>query len=56
MPESIAELDHAHVWHPFTPQLEWCESEPLAIERAEGTDLFDAAGRRYIDGVSSLWD
>ncbi len=29
--------------------------EPLAIERAEGTDLFDADGRRYIDGVSSLW-
>ena len=25
------------------------------IERAEGTDLIDAAGRRYIDGVSSLW-
>ncbi len=55
MAEPIAELDHAHLWHPFTPQLEWCESEPLAIERAEGTDLFDADGRRYIDGVSSLW-
>ena len=25
------------------------------IERAEGTDLIDAEGRRYIDGVSSLW-
>ena len=25
------------------------------IERAEGTDLVDADGRRYIDGVSSLW-
>ena len=25
------------------------------IERAEGTDLIDADGRRYIDGVSSLW-
>ena len=55
MAEPIAELDHAHLWHPFTPQLEWCEAEPLAIERAEGTDLFDADGRRYIDGVSSLW-
>ena len=30
-------------------------AEPLAIERAEGTDLIDADGRRYIDGVSSLW-
>ena len=25
------------------------------IERAEGTDLIDDEGRRYIDGVSSLW-
>ena len=25
------------------------------IERAEGTDLIDSDGRRYIDGVSSLW-
>ena len=25
------------------------------IERAEGTDLIDTDGRRYIDGVSSLW-
>ncbi len=27
----------------------------MAIERAEGTDLIDAQGSRYIDGVSSLW-
>ena len=25
------------------------------IERAEGTDLIDAEGRRYLDGVCSLW-
>ena len=25
------------------------------IERAEGTELVDSEGRRYIDGVSSLW-
>ena len=25
------------------------------IERAEGTDLIDTEGNRYIDGVSSLW-
>ena len=55
MSESIPFLDHAHLWHPFTQQLEWCEERPLVIDRAEGTDLFDDAGRRYIDGVSSLW-
>ena len=25
------------------------------IDRAEGTDLIDSEGRRYLDGVSSLW-
>jgi adenosylmethionine-8-amino-7-oxononanoate aminotransferase len=55
MPERTAELDHRHLWHPFTQQRDWCDEEPPVIERAEGTDLVDAAGRRYIDGVSSLW-
>ena len=51
-----AALDHRHLWHPFTQQRDWrAEAEPLVIERGEGTDLIDADGRRYIDGVSSLW-
>jgi adenosylmethionine---8-amino-7-oxononanoate aminotransferase len=50
-----AQLDQDHLWHPFTQQRGWVEEEPLTIERAEGTDLIDADGRRYIDGVSSLW-
>jgi adenosylmethionine-8-amino-7-oxononanoate aminotransferase len=50
-----AQLDHSHLWHPFTQQRQWCEEEPLMIERAEGTTLVASDGRRYIDGVSSLW-
>jgi adenosylmethionine---8-amino-7-oxononanoate aminotransferase len=52
---TVRDLDHRHLWHPFTQQADWCREEPLVIERAEGTDLIDADGRRYIDGVSSLW-
>jgi adenosylmethionine-8-amino-7-oxononanoate aminotransferase len=55
MSESVAELDQRHLWHPFTQQRDWSEEEPLVIERGEGTDLVDSEGRRYIDGVSSLW-
>jgi adenosylmethionine---8-amino-7-oxononanoate aminotransferase len=51
----LAAADRAHLWHPFTQQRGWAEEEPLIVERAEGTDLIDATGRRYIDGVSSLW-
>jgi adenosylmethionine-8-amino-7-oxononanoate aminotransferase len=50
-----AQLDHDHLWHPFTQQRSWCEEEPLAIERAEGSHLIAGDGRRYLDGVSSLW-
>ncbi|HXR31838.1 MAG TPA: adenosylmethionine--8-amino-7-oxononanoate transaminase [Solirubrobacterales bacterium] len=49
------QLDRDHVWHPFTQQEAWCEEEPLLIERGEGSYLFDDAGNRYLDGVSSLW-
>ena len=55
MPETVVELDRRHLWHPFTQQREWCLEQPLVIERAEGSDLIDSDGRRYIDGVSSLW-
>lgn len=53
--DSLAQLDHAHVWHPFTPMRQWCEKPPLVIERGQGPWLFDTQGRRYLDGVSSLW-
>jgi adenosylmethionine-8-amino-7-oxononanoate aminotransferase len=51
----IVATDRAHLWHPFTQQRGWTQEPPLIVERAEGTDLIDQDGRRYIDGVSSLW-
>ncbi|MFK7789177.1 MAG: adenosylmethionine--8-amino-7-oxononanoate transaminase [Phycisphaeraceae bacterium] len=50
-----AALDHAHIWHPFTPMRQWRETDPMVIDRAEGFDLIDDQGNRYLDGVSSLW-
>jgi adenosylmethionine---8-amino-7-oxononanoate aminotransferase len=50
-----AQLDHDRLWHPFTQQQGWVEEVPLLIERAEGSHVIDGAGRRYIDGTSSLW-
>jgi adenosylmethionine-8-amino-7-oxononanoate aminotransferase len=49
------QLDHDHLWHPFTQQQGWSTEEPLVIERAEGSYVIDRDGRRYIDGTSSLW-
>src|SRR5688500_18079360 len=51
----LRELDKRYVWHPFTPMGVWMESDPLVITDAEGFYLIDSEGRRYLDGVSSLW-
>jgi adenosylmethionine-8-amino-7-oxononanoate aminotransferase len=50
-----AQLDHDHLWHPFTQQQGWSEEEPLLIERGQGSYLYDGDGRAYLDGTSSLW-
>jgi len=52
---SWSERDKAVLWHPFTSMKEWIEETPLVIERAEGNYLIDTEGKRYFDGVSSLW-
>jgi adenosylmethionine---8-amino-7-oxononanoate aminotransferase len=44
--------DRTQVWHSFTQMAEY---EPWLIERGEGNWLIDDGGRRYLDGVSSLW-
>lgn len=53
--ETLRDWDKAHLWHPFTAQADWAASEPLVIDRAEGVYLIDSDGRRYLDGVGSLW-
>jgi adenosylmethionine-8-amino-7-oxononanoate aminotransferase len=53
---ALQDADRTHIWHPFTQQRGWCEEEPpLVIDRAAGTNLYDADGNAYIDGVASLW-
>jgi adenosylmethionine-8-amino-7-oxononanoate aminotransferase len=51
----LVEWDRRHLWHPFTQMQEWFAEEPLVIESGEGNYLIDTEGRRYLDGVSSLW-
>jgi adenosylmethionine---8-amino-7-oxononanoate aminotransferase len=51
----LVAADRAHLWHPFTQQRGWMDEPALIVERADGTELIDVDGHRYIDGVSSLW-
>lgn len=44
-----------HVWHPCT-QMQHHETMPLVpISHGKGAWLFDADGKRYLDGISSWW-
>lgn len=51
----LKDWDRRHLWHPFTQMREWLAEDPLIIVRGEGHYLIDSQGRRYLDGVSSLW-
>ena len=50
-----AELDRAHVWHPFTQMRDWNVGEPLVIVEGHGAVLKDDEGHEYLDGNSSIW-
>ena len=55
--ETIAGLvreDRAHLIHPqyYAPD----HQDPVIFDHGEGVWLVDVRGRRYIDGLSSLWN
>ena len=53
--DELKRLDHTYIWHPFTQMQEWMSEEPCIISHGDGHYLVDVHGRRYLDGVSSLW-
>ncbi|MES2518254.1 MAG: adenosylmethionine--8-amino-7-oxononanoate transaminase [Bacteroidota bacterium] len=52
-PSSLTERDAKVVWHPFTQH----QTAPFSIPivRGEGAYLYDDAGKKYIDAISSWW-
>ena len=52
---TLQDWDRQFVWHPFTHMRQWMDESPLVIVRGEGCELIDSDGKRYIDGVASLW-
>jgi adenosylmethionine-8-amino-7-oxononanoate aminotransferase len=53
--KKFKELDKRYIWHPFTQMKDWLDDAPLIIEKGKGSYLIDIYGRKYLDGVSSLW-
>ncbi|SNR34612.1 adenosylmethionine--8-amino-7-oxononanoate transaminase [Hymenobacter mucosus] len=50
---SLANRDHAVLWHPYT-QMQTAPL-PIPIVRGEGSWLIAEDGTRYLDGISSWW-
>jgi adenosylmethionine-8-amino-7-oxononanoate aminotransferase len=48
------ELDLASLWHPYTKHSALRDGFPV-MTRGEGVFLFDSAGNRYVDAISSWW-
>lgn len=55
MPKSWVERDAAVVWHGFTQMATFADNSPIIVESAEGRELIDVEGKRYLDAISSLW-
>jgi adenosylmethionine---8-amino-7-oxononanoate aminotransferase len=53
--KQLKHLDHTYLWHPFTQMQDWLTEEPCIISHSDGHYLIDVHGRKYLDGVSSLW-
>jgi adenosylmethionine-8-amino-7-oxononanoate aminotransferase len=51
----LAQLDHRHVWHPFTQMQDWLRTEPRVIVSGRGATLRDAHGHSYLDANASIW-
>lgn len=54
--QQVVQRDKQFVWHPYTPMTRYIdEADPLVISGAEGSRLYDADGRSYIDANASWW-
>jgi adenosylmethionine-8-amino-7-oxononanoate transaminase len=53
--DAWVERDRRRVWHGFTQMAAFAGNRPIMVERAEGRELVDVDGRRYLDAISSLW-
>jgi adenosylmethionine-8-amino-7-oxononanoate aminotransferase len=47
--------DAAVVWHGFTQMSAYADNAPIVVDHAEGHEVVDVDGRRYLDAISSLW-
>jgi adenosylmethionine---8-amino-7-oxononanoate aminotransferase len=48
-------INKHHIWYPYTDMSKWDSSTTRIITKGRGFHLIDSEGRKYLDGVSSMW-
>ena len=52
---SLRDTDKEFVWHPYTQMSDWRKWSNRVIVKGEGFCLIDSEGRKYFDGIASMW-
>ena len=52
---SLRDVDNQFVWHPYTQMSDWRKWSNRVIVKGEGFYLVDSEGRKYLDGIASMW-
>ena len=52
---SLRKTDKRFVWHPYTQMGDWDKWDNRVIVSGEGFYLVDSDGRKYLDGIASMW-
>lgn len=52
---SLKRADKEFVWHPYTQMSDWGVWNNRVIVRGQGFYLVDSDGRKYLDGIASMW-
>lgn len=53
--ETLHEWDRTHHLHPWAPMNAWRAYDNMMLEQADGIYLWDANGKRFIDGPGGMW-
>jgi adenosylmethionine---8-amino-7-oxononanoate aminotransferase len=51
----LDDADKKFVWHPYTQMKDWRNCNNKVIVRGEGFHLIDESGKKYLDGIASMW-
>lgn len=53
--ETVEKWDRMHQLHPWAAMDAWREDASMVMSQARGIYLWDAAGKRFIDGPGGMW-